>query len=141
MFQSPSLVPSLSVLENVRLPLEIAGVDASAAMAPDEALDRLNIADLSAKLPDQLSGGQMQRVALARALTTRPKVLFADEPTGQLDRQTGRAVMDALFAALEDTDTALVIATHDPTIAERLDERWRMRAGDLLDGAGREDAA
>ena len=140
-FQSPSLIPSLSVLENVRLPLEIAGVESSAAMAPEEALQRLNIADLSAKLPDQLSGGQMQRVALARALTTRPKVMFADEPTGQLDRQTGREVMDALLAALEGTDTALVIATHDPTIAERLAECWRMRAGDFVDCADRDDAA
>jgi ABC-type lipoprotein export system ATPase subunit len=140
-FQSPSLIPSLSAFENVRLPLDIAGVDARSAMAPEEALERLNIADLSAKLPDQLSGGQMQRVALARALTTRPKVLLADEPTGQLDRKTGRDVMDALILALEGTDTGLVIATHDPLIAGHLAECWRMRAGELIDENAKDDAA
>jgi len=133
-FQLPSLVPALTVIENVRLPLDIAGLDPGAAMDPDEALVRLSLTDLRDKLPDQLSGGQMQRVALARALVTRPKVLFADEPTGQLDCATGQAVMQALLAALEGRDTALVVATHDPNVAEYMDECWRMDAGRLTTG-------
>lgn len=140
-FQAPSLIPTLSVIENVRLPMEIAGVDARSAMTPQEALERLDIADLCAKLPDQLSGGQMQRVALARAMATRPKVLLADEPTGQLDRQTGAEMMDALLFALDGSDTALVVATHDPTVAGRLPERWRMQAGEFIDESAKDDAA
>jgi len=130
-FQMPSLLPALSVIENVRLPIEIARIDPATVMSPAEALKRLFLADLADKLPDQLSGGQMQRVALARALVTRPRVLLADEPTGQLDRETGRELIDALLAALEGTTTALVIATHDASVAERLHERWRMNAGSL----------
>ena len=130
-FQSPSLIPVLTVLENVRLPLEIADIDPGAALAPEEALARLSLSDLRDKLPDQLSGGQMQRVELARALVTRPKVLFADEPTGQLDQATGKAVMQTLLAALDGSDTALVVATHDHSIADFMDELWRMDAGQL----------
>ena len=133
-FQSPSLVPALSVLENVRLPLDIAGLAPPMAMDPGEALERLSLADLQAKLPDQLSGGQMQRVALARAMVTRPKIIIADEPTGQLDHATGQSVMRALLAALEGTDTALVVATHDPGIAALMDESWQMHNGRLRTG-------
>ena len=140
-FQSPSLVPALTVIENVRLPLDIAGLDAAGDMDPEEALARLSLSDLRDKLPDQLSGGQMQRVALARALVTRPKVLFADEPTGQLDRATGQAVMQALLAALEGSDTALVIATHDPDVAKLMSECWRMDAGRLTTGEPRRAVA
>jgi ABC-type lipoprotein export system ATPase subunit len=136
-FQSPSLAPALTVIENVRLPLDIAGLDSSAAMDPDEALRRLSLTDLSDKLPDQLSGGQMQRVALARALATRPKLLLADEPTGQLDRATAQAVMQALLAALAGGDTALLVATHDRSVAEWMDERWRIDAGQLTRGVAR----
>ena len=131
LFQSPSLIPALSVIENVRLPLDIAGLDAGLAMHPDAALALFGLSDLKTKLPDQLSGGQMQRVALARALVTRPKLLLADEPTGQLDGATAQAVMQALLTALEGTDTALVVATHDPEIAKLLDECWHMDAGHL----------
>ena len=130
-FQSPSLVPALNVLENVRLPLDISGLAASVAMDPGEALERLSLSDLKAKLPDQLSGGQMQRVALARAMVTRPKIIFADEPTGQLDHATGQSVMQALLAALAGTATALVVATHDPAIAALMDENWQMENGCL----------
>jgi ABC-type lipoprotein export system ATPase subunit len=130
-FQAPSLIPSLTVLENVRLPLEICGRGRGAAMAADEALDRLSLMDLRDKLPDQLSGGQMQRVAIARAMVVRPKILFADEPTGQLDHATGRAVLQALLDGLTGSDTALVVATHDPDIARLMEECWRMDAGVL----------
>ena len=130
-FQSPSLLPALSVLENVALPLDIAGLDPIEAMSPVEALARFSLRGLADKFPDQLSGGQMQRVALARALVTRPSVIFADEPTGQLDRATGREVIGSLLAALEGLDTALVVATHDEALAARMDDIWRMRSGKL----------
>lgn len=128
-FQAPSLIPALTVIENLRLPLEIAGLALGFAMDPDEALKRLSLSDLREKLPDQLSGGQMQRVAIARAMVTRPKILFADEPTGQLDHATGQSVMRALLDALVGTETALVVATHDQSIARLMDECWQMDAG------------
>ena len=131
-FQAPSLLPELTVIENVRLPIQIAAIDPADAMDPADALERLSLGELADKIPDQLSGGQMQRVALARALVMRPAVLLADEPTGQLDRKTGQELIDALLAAIEGTATALVIATHDPSVAERLEQRWTMNAGRLM---------
>jgi ABC-type lipoprotein export system ATPase subunit len=140
-FQMPSLLPALTVLENVRLALEIAGLDPGESMSPREALERLSLAELAEKLPAELSGGQMQRVACARALVTCPKVILADEPTGQLDQATGQKLLDALLAALRETGTALVVATHDPAVARRLDRQWRMQAGALLDDAAPGKAA
>jgi ABC-type lipoprotein export system ATPase subunit len=140
-FQTPSLLPALTVIENVRLPIDIAGIDAADVLSPMEVLERLSLSNLADKLPDQLSGGQMQRVALARALVTRPLVLLADEPTGQLDRDTGRRLLDALLAALKGTRTALVVATHDLLVAERLGERWEMKVGLLTAREASEQAA
>ncbi|HAO42387.1 MAG TPA: ABC transporter ATP-binding protein [Afipia sp.] len=131
-FQAPSLLPELTVIENVRLPIQIAAIDPAEAMNPTDALERLSLGELSDKLPDQLSGGQMQRVALARALVMRPAVILADEPTGQLDHKTGQELIDALLAALDGTTTALVVATHDTSVAERLERRWTMNAGRLM---------
>lgn len=134
-FQSPSLLPQLNVIENVALPLLL--LDASVAQAraaAGDALARLYLADLADKLPEELSGGQAQRVALARALVARPRLMLADEPTGQLDHQTAQHVFDELFAALAGTDTALVVATHDRAIAERLQQTWHMQHG-ILEGA------
>ncbi len=139
-FQSPSLLPALSVLENVRLPLGIADTETGRSMSPEEALDALGIGDLAGKLPDALSGGQMQRVGVARALVTRPKLILADEPTGQLDQATGQKLMDDLLATLDGTDAALVVATHDPAVAGRLGRVWRMDKGVLqtdLEGISR----
>ena len=140
-FQSPSLVPALNVIENVSLPLDIAGIGTAAMMPPSEALERLGLTALATKMPDELSGGQMQRVALARALVTRPAVIFADEPTGQLDHSTGREVLDALLVAIAGTPTALIIATHDPAMAVLMTDNWRMAAGRLTTNSAKRAAA
>ncbi|HEV7534201.1 MAG TPA: ATP-binding cassette domain-containing protein, partial [Acidimicrobiia bacterium] len=132
-FQGPSLLPPLDVAENVALPLLLAGVPAAeAAEAAGRALDRLGLEDLSAKLPEELSGGQAQRVAVARALAGRPRLILADEPTGQLDHATGAAVVDALLETAAALGAALVVATHDPRVALRLSTRWTMADGRLV---------
>jgi ABC-type lipoprotein export system ATPase subunit len=131
-FQGPSLLPDLDVAENVALPLLFGDVpvDRAAARAAD-ALARLGIKDLAAKLPEELSGGQAQRVATARVLAGRPRLILADEPTGQLDRHTGAQVISVLLEAADELGAALLVATHDPTVAERLSDRWTMRDGHL----------
>jgi putative ABC transport system ATP-binding protein len=131
-FQGPSLLPTLDVAENVALPLLLDGHHpADADDRARQALARLGIADLAGALPDELSGGQAQRVAVARALATRPQLILADEPTGQLDRRTADHVVDVLLAAAAEAGAALVIATHDPAVAARLAVRWEMRDGRL----------
>ena len=133
----PSLVPSLTVIENVELPLLLQKVDpAPARTAAHAALERVELAALAEKLPEELSGGQAQRVAVARALAAQPRLILADEPTGQLDRPTAQHLFDLLLAALAGTTTALVVATHDRAVAERLDTIWQMRQG-VLEGAAR----
>lgn len=130
-FQAPSLLPMLNVAENVALPLLIANQPGDPQAEVARALDAIGIADLADKLPEELSGGQAQRVGLARALVGGPRLILADEPTGQLDHTTAQQVFDALLAALEGTDAALVVATHDPDIARRLRTIWRMDHGKL----------
>jgi ABC-type lipoprotein export system ATPase subunit len=131
-FQGPSLLPPLTVEENVALPLILAGERDDAAHARARAaLDVLDLGGLADKLPEEISGGQAQRVAVARAVAGAPRLLLADEPTGQLDRDNGAALVDVLLAAAEHTDAALVISTHDPTVAGRLPERWEMARGRL----------
>jgi putative ABC transport system ATP-binding protein/lipoprotein-releasing system ATP-binding protein len=131
-FQGPSLLPPLTVTENVALPLVLAGVtDADARQRAVHALDTLDLGDLAAKLPEEISGGQAQRVAVARALAGQPRLILADEPTGQLDRASGAGVVDVLLSAADRTGAALVVATHDPTVAERLAMRWDMHDGRL----------
>jgi ABC-type lipoprotein export system ATPase subunit len=131
-FQGPSLLPPLTVVENVALPLILAGADdADARERALAALERLGLAELADKLPEEISGGQSQRVAIARALAGRPRLLLADEPTGQLDAVTGAAVVEALLETAGSAGAALVVATHDPAVAERLDERAEMRSGRL----------
>lgn len=131
-FQAPSLLPALDVAENVALPLLLESVDpTAAAAAAARSLDRLGLADLSDKLPEELSGGQSQRVAIARVLAGNPRLILADEPTGQLDHHNAEAVIDALLAAVEHTGAALVVNTHDEAVADRLPIRWAMNSGSL----------
>lgn len=130
-FQSPSLLPMLSVIENAELPLLLEGRTNGAAAAARRALASVGLADLADKLPEELSGGQAQRVGIARALVHRPALVLADEPTGQLDHRTAREVMDALLGALDGTDAALIVATHDPAVAARMASVWRIAHGHL----------
>jgi len=130
-FQSFHLVPSLTALENVMLPLELAG-RRDARAAAREALAQVGLAGRLGHYPRQLSGGEQQRVAIARAFVTRPAVLFADEPTGNLDTATGARVMQLLFEMNKATGTTLVLVTHDRAIAERCDRVIEMDAGRLV---------
>jgi len=136
-FQGPSLLPTLDVIENVALPLLIAGQPETTAMQrAAAALDLVEIGELAAKLPSELSGGQSQRVAVARVLASRPSVILADEPTGRLDHRAGDQVISVLVDTANTLDAALVVATHDPAVADRLTERWFIRDG-RLDGSSR----
>ncbi|CAB3806172.1 ABC transporter ATP-binding protein [Pararobbsia alpina] len=138
-FQAPSLLEPLMVSENVALPLLMAKATCDIDRVVMAALATFGLENLARKLPEELSGGQMQRVAMARAIVGTPCVILADEPTGQLDQPTGRVLLDALLAHLAGTDTALVIATHDPAVAERMERIWHMEHGTLTEtvhGAG-----
>jgi predicted ABC-type transport system involved in lysophospholipase L1 biosynthesis ATPase subunit len=127
------LLPPLDVTENVALPLLLAGVDQTGATAAARAaLAALGLEEIGSSLPDEISGGQAQRVAVARALAGRPRLLLADEPTGQLDRATAVAVVDALIEAAHQSGAALVVATHDPAVASRLAIRWSVTDGHLI---------
>ncbi len=131
-FQTPSLLAPLTVVENVELPLLLGHTGAKdARRAAIEALERIELDGIADKLPEELSGGQTQRVAVARALAYRPRLILADEPTGQLDHPTAKHLFDVWLASLEGTETALVIATHDMTVAGRMNDRWRMLHGIL----------
>ncbi|MGX6566886.1 ABC transporter ATP-binding protein [Cupriavidus necator] len=134
-FQAPSLLDSLTVSENVALPLLLGKRPGDIDQAVRDALATFGLADLAGKLPEELSGGQMQRVAMARAIAGRPRVVLADEPTGQLDQPTARALLDALLAHLTGTDTALVVATHDLAVAARMETVWQMARGRLTECA------
>lgn len=129
-FQSFQLLPSLTALENVMLPLELAG-RADAESAARQVLAQVGLADRLRSYPRQLSGGEQQRVALARAFVTRPKVLFADEPTGNLDTRTGSAIIDLLFDLNAQSGTTLILVTHDVGLAARCGRTLRIDAGRL----------
>ncbi|MFD2110291.1 ABC transporter ATP-binding protein [Thiorhodococcus fuscus] len=129
-FQNFQLLPTLTARENVLLPLELTGT-ANAAERADSALERVGLAARAGHYPRQLSGGEQQRVAIARAYAPRPSVLFADEPTGNLDQQTGEQIIDLLLDLRQASDAALILVTHDPRLAERCDRRLRMRDGRL----------
>jgi putative ABC transport system ATP-binding protein len=128
MFQSFQLLPGLTALENVMLPLELKG-ERQAASEAREWLDRVGLGERLKHTPKQLSGGEQQRVALARAFATRPRILFADEPTGNLDSRTGATVIDLLFELNRENDTTLLLVTHDPALAERCGRTVRLAFG------------
>ncbi len=130
-FQSFHLVPSLNALENVMLPLELAGVD-NARDASRGIIDKVGLAERWSHYPAQLSGGEKQRVAVARAFATEPAVLFADEPTGNLDSRTGEKIMQLMFDLNRSSSTTLVLVTHDKALAARCDRVLSLDAGKLV---------
>jgi len=130
-FQSFHLVPSLTAIENVMLPLELAGMP-NARSAAAEVLAQVNLSPRREHYPRQLSGGEQQRVAIARAFVTRPAVLFADEPTGNLDSVTGERIIELLFDLNKATHTTLVVVTHDEAIASRCSRIIKIEAGRLV---------
>ncbi len=135
-FQSFMLVPTLSALENVELPALLRGESTREGRAQAQAqLETLGLGKRMHHLPAQLSGGEQQRVALARAFSGSPAVLFADEPTGNLDRHTGDRIADLLFSMNRDHGTTLILVTHDEQLAARCDRRLRLRDGVLWEEA------
>jgi putative ABC transport system ATP-binding protein len=130
-FQSFHLVPSLTAIENVMLPLELAGLP-NARKAAADVLSQVSLAPRREHYPRQLSGGEQQRVAIARAFVTRPAVLFADEPTGNLDAVTGERIIELLFDLNRATQTTLVVVTHDQAIASRCGRIIRLEAGRVV---------
>jgi len=135
-FQSFMLIPTLTALENVELPALLRGENDAASRAQAKTLlGQLGLGKRLNHLPAQLSGGEQQRVALARAFNGRPGVLFADEPTGNLDRQTGDKIADLLFSLNRDYATTLILVTHDEQLAARCDRRLRLREGQLWEEA------
>ena len=127
-FQSFHLIPNMTALENVAVPLELAGRRDAFAVAERE-LAAVGLADRVTHYPGELSGGEQQRVAIARALAPSPRILIADEPTGNLDQATGRQIADLLFAKARERGMTLVLVTHDPTLAGRCARQVAMRSG------------
>jgi putative ABC transport system ATP-binding protein len=130
-FQSFHLVPSLNALENVMLPLELAG-HRNARQAATDIVNEVGLGERRSHYPAQLSGGEKQRVSIARAFATAPAVLFADEPTGNLDARTGAKIMQLMFDLNSDSATTLVLVTHDISLAERCNRVLTLEAGRLV---------
>jgi len=144
LFQSFHLIPTMTALENVAVPLEFAGVDDAFERAA-EGLASVQLASRSDHYPGQLSGGEQQRVALARALANQPKLLLADEPTGNLDQATGADIIELMFGIQRERDMTLLLITHEAALAERCDHQYRMSDGRLgvvtnIDGANDQQA-
>jgi len=129
-FQNFQLLPALTALENVMLPLELAGLD-GAREKSEEFLSRVGLAERFHHYPRTLSGGEQQRVAIARAFASQPVILFADEPTGNLDTTTGATVVELLFGLNKEEGTTLVLVTHDNSLADRCQRKFTMTAGHL----------
>ncbi len=130
-FQSFQLLPGLTALENVMLPLELRG-DKNARIKASELLHRVDLSHRLSHTPLKLSGGEQQRVALARAFVTEPDILFADEPTGNLDSKTGEHIIDLLFQLNQEKQTTLVLVTHDEALAIRCQRRIKLEAGQIV---------
>jgi putative ABC transport system ATP-binding protein len=133
-FQSFHLVPSLTALGNVMLPLEIAGKN-SAHKTATAILERVSLAERAGHYPTQLSGGEQQRVAIARALVHQPRLLLADEPTGNLDAKTGERIIDSLFGLNRETGSTMILVTHDESIASQCQRVLRLKHGKLVEDA------
>ncbi|MCK0069209.1 ABC transporter ATP-binding protein [Kordiimonas laminariae] len=133
--QAFHLIPTMTALENVAVPLELAGKNDAFEIAAKE-LELVGLAHRMDHYPAQLSGGEQQRVALARALAPQPAILFGDEPTGNLDGKTGRAVIDLIFELAKERGSTLVIVTHDPALADRCDRVISMADGNIIDDTG-----
>ncbi|BCE00362.1 putative ABC transport system ATP-binding protein [Marinicellulosiphila megalodicopiae] len=131
-FQNFQLLPTLTALENVLLPLQLKQVDNAKAKAL-EFLEKVGLGHRVHHTPKLLSGGEQQRVAIARAFACQTPILFADEPTGNLDSQTGQTVADLLFELNEQFNLTLVLVTHDPKLANRCDKQFSMNAGELIE--------
>lgn len=138
-FQSFQLLPSLTALENVMLPIELKG-DRDARNKAQNLLSRVGLEARWHHYPNQLSGGEQQRVAIARAFASEARILFADEPTGNLDTVTGARVIDLLFDLNKEFATTLVLVTHDDRLAERCDRQIKLEAGSIVTGAAVEEA-
>lgn len=130
-FQNFQLIPTLTALENVMVPLELRGEKKVGDFA-EELLKRVGLGDRMEHFPTQLSGGEQQRVALARAFINRPKILFADEPTGNLDAETSHKVEELIFDLNKEQGTTLVLVTHDPELAQRTQKIVRLKGGEVL---------
>jgi putative ABC transport system ATP-binding protein len=131
-FQSFQLIPGMTALENVILPLQLAGVDNATGQAR-QLLDDVGLGKRMTHLPRQLSGGEQQRVAIARAFAGEPEVLFADEPTGNLDAETGEQIIKLLFDLRDRCNTALLMVTHDDQLAKRCDRVYHLHGGRLAE--------
>jgi putative ABC transport system ATP-binding protein len=134
-FQSFQLVPTLTALENVQVPLELRGIRDSTGRAAD-LLQRVGLGSRTHHFPTQLSGGEQQRVAIARAFVNKPRVLFADEPTGNLDGTTGARIVELLEQLNREDGTTVVLVTHDPALAARLGRRIRLADGAIIEDTG-----
>ena len=130
-FQNFQLIPTLTALENVTVPMELRGDRTARALGLD-LLKRVGLGERVDHYPTQLSGGEQQRVALARAFINRPKILFADEPTGNLDAETSSGIIDIMFDLNRGAGTALVLVTHDPDVAKLTERTIRMRSGEAV---------
>jgi putative ABC transport system ATP-binding protein len=131
-FQSFQLLQNMTAIENVMLPLELSGTKDAYSQA-EQILDRVGLEHRHKHYPNQLSGGEQQRVALARAYSSSPKILFADEPTGNLDQATAQQIIDLLFTLNKDQGTTLVLVTHDPKISEHCNNQFKLDRGRLID--------
>jgi len=139
-FQSFQLIPTLTALENVQVPLELQG-DTRAGARAREVLDRVGLGDRMHHFPTQLSGGEQQRVAIARAFANSPRILFADEPTGNLDGGTGSRIVELLESLNRESGATVVLVTHDPAIAARATRTIRLRDGLVVSDTLRDAAA
>jgi len=131
-FQNFQLIPTLTALENVMIPLELQGVKVARDVAA-KLMNRVGLGDRASHYPSQLSGGEQQRVAIARAFSNQPKILFADEPTGNLDEETGQSVEDLLFEINQEKGTTLILVTHDLELAEKSDQVIRLKGGKVVE--------